>query len=182
VKKSLNRRVKKTRSEIGWREMVALPDLGIAALRAKIDTGARTSALHAVDLAIYEQDGARWVDFHIPLPGMPKSRRCAALILDDRLIKNTSGIAEHRYVVETTLVLGHRHWRIEVSLADRENMEFDLILGRTAIRGRRLLVNPGNSFLVGPPAALAVPIHPAKEDGLKRTLMRGLDLAFHDFQ
>ena len=136
---------------IGWRETVGLPGLGIDAIDAKIDTGARTSALHAVDLEVFERDGMPWVEFHVPLPGVPRSKRSANRIIDDRPIKNTSGTAEHRYIIETTLVLGRRRWRIEVSLADRENMEFDLILGRTALRRRKLLINPGSSFLAGPP-------------------------------
>lgn len=137
--------------EMGWRELVGLPDLEVSQLRAKIDTGARTSALHAIDVSVFEEDGIRFVRFHVPLPGQPRNKRCTARIIDDRQIKNTSGIAEHRYVIETTLVLGKRHWRIEVSLADREKMEFDLILGRTAIRKRGLVVNPGSSYLLGVP-------------------------------
>ena len=146
------RRPARNEAEIGWREMVGLPELGIPALRAKIDTGARTSALHAVDLEVREVDGVRWIDFHVPLPGESRLKRCSAYIVDERRIKNTSGVPETRYVVETLLVLGRRRWHIEVSLADREKMEFDLILGRTAIRSRRLLVNPGRSFLAGTPA------------------------------
>ena len=160
-------------SEIGWRETVGLPDLDITALRAKIDTGARTSALHAVDLEVYERNGVRWVEFHVPLPGEPGGKRCTARIIDQRPIKNTSGVAESRYVVETTLVLGQRHWRIELSLADREKMEFDLILGRTAVRVRRLLINPGRSFLAGQPLELPPMAHSSPEDGLMRTLKRG---------
>lgn len=160
-------------TEIGWRETVGLSDLGITVLRAKIDTGARTSALHAVDLDIGERDGVPWVKFRVPLPGEPRGKRCATRIIDQRQIKNTSGVPESRYVVETTLVLGQRYWRIELSLADREKMEFDLILGRTAIRGRRLLVNPGRSFLAGPPLELPALAHTPPEDGLLRTLKRG---------
>ena len=137
---------------IGWREMVGLPDLRIAALRAKIDTGARTSALHAVDLAVFERDGASWIEFHVPQPGKARSDRCSAHLIDERQIKNTSGVPEYRYVIGTTLIFGHRHWRMELSLADREKMEFELILGRTAIRRRKLLVDPGRSFLAGAPA------------------------------
>lgn len=135
-------------TEIGWREFVDLPDLGISRFRAKIDTGARTSAIHATRQKIVAQDGADWVEFHVPVPGTPRTTRCRARLVEFRAIKNTSGIPEDRYVVETTLVLGGRRWPIEVSLADRENMGFDLILGRTAIRRRRLLVNPGKSYLL----------------------------------
>ena len=84
------------------------------------------------------------------MPLLGRARHEARLV-DQRPIKNTSGIPETRLVIETTLVLGARRWRIEASLANRENMEFELILGRTAIRRRRLLVDPGRSFLAGPP-------------------------------
>ncbi len=153
MKKTLSpkTRKRKERQVIGWREMVGLPDLGIANLRAKIDTGARTSALHAVDLEVFEKDGAHWIEFHVPQPGKPRSKRCSARLVDERQIKNTSGVPEYRYVIETLLVFGKRHWHMEVSLADREKMEFDLILGRTAVRRRKLLVDPGRSFLMGPP-------------------------------
>ena len=134
--------------EIGWREFVDLPDLGIRHFRAKIDTGARTSAIHASQQKLLKQDGADWVEFHVPVPGTPRTTRCRARLVESRAIKNTSGIPEDRYVVETTLVMDGRRWPIEVSLADRENMGFDLILGRTAIRRRRILVNPGKSYLL----------------------------------
>lgn len=138
-------------SEIGWRELVGLPDIGIPALKAKIDTGARTSALHAVDLDHFTRAGAPWVSFHVPLADRPGSKLHQARVIDQRRIKNTSGIPENRYIIETTLVLGKRHWRIEISLANRQQMELDLILGRTAIRRHGFVVNPGRSFLAGPP-------------------------------
>jgi hypothetical protein len=139
---------------IGWREMVGLPDLGIGKLKAKIDTGARTSALHAVELAPFVRDGAEWIAFTVPVSGSRRRLRSEAPVVDQRPIRNTSGVAEPRFVIETTLVLGRRHWLIEVSLANREEMEFDLILGRTAIRRHRLLVHPGRSFLAGDPMRL----------------------------
>jgi len=160
-------------SVIGWREIASLPALGLDALRAKIDTGARTSALHAVDLEAFDSDGVPKIGFHVPLPGRPRWERCVAPIVDYRQIKNTSGEKEPRYVVETTLVLGHRHWQIEVSLANREKMEFDLLLGRTAIRGRRLLVNPSRSFLAGAPVIPDLGDRALPEAGLIRTLERG---------
>ena len=136
---------------IGWREHIALPDFGSTELDAKIDTGARTSALHAVDLQVEKRDGEEWVSFHVPYLGEARTIRHSARIIDKRRIKNTSGIAQVRYVINTTLVLGTRQWQIEVSLADREKMKFDIILGRTAIRNRGLLVEPGKSYLAGPP-------------------------------
>ena len=134
--------------QIGWRELVSLPDLGIGEMKAKIDTGARTSALHAVDVEIFRKEDEDWASFVVPRLG--RDRRSARLV-DQREIRNTSGIPENRMVVETTLLLGRHRWRIEASLANREKMEFDLILGRTAIRRHGLLVDPGRSFLAGPP-------------------------------
>lgn len=150
-KKKKAKKKKRQFAEIGWREYVGLPELGVAQMRAKIDTGARTSALHATNQRRFRKNGKRWVEFHVPVPGTPRTTRCAAPLADRRHIKNTSGVPEERNVIEAALVLGKRRWRIEISLADRENMGFDLILGRTAVRRRRLLVNPGRSYLAGHP-------------------------------
>ena len=136
---------------IGWRERISLPALGILDIKAKVDTGARTTALHAVDLAYETIEGREHVSFHFPQNHHPRSERVSAPVLDKRHIKNTSGVPEFRTVIETRLVIGDRAWRIECSLADREEMAFDIILGRTAIRRRRLLVAPGRSFLLGAP-------------------------------
>jgi hypothetical protein len=146
------KRSKRTTTEIGWREYVGLPDLGAPKYRAKIDTGARTSALHATNQRPFRSESGNWVEFHIPVPGTPRSTRCKARVVERRNIKNTSGIPEERYIIKTTLVLGSRRWPIELSLADRENMGFDLILGRTAVRQRRLLIDPGRSYLAGMPS------------------------------
>lgn len=138
-------------SVIGWREVVDLPDLGILSIRAKIDTGARTSALHATRQEVVERDGQVFMRFHVPRPGVPRGARIEAPLVDRRAIRNTSGVAEERAVIRTHLRLGGRCWLIEVSLADRARMEFDLILGRTALRRRGLLVDAGRSMLAGPP-------------------------------
>lgn len=136
---------------IGWRETVALPELGLPSLKAKIDTGARTSALHATGIEDFDRDGAPWVRFHIPdhdHETIEQPNDCEAPLIDRREIRNTSGVPDERHVIETRLVIGGRRWRIEVSLTDRSDMAFPLILGRTAIRRRRILVNPGRSFLL----------------------------------
>lgn len=144
---------------IGWREMVALPEFGIDSMRAKIDTGARTSALHALDQVRFEKDGLPWVRFRVPIPGTPRTARFSAPVLDERDIKNTSGEPENRIVIRVLLILGWHRWHVEVSLANREKMEFDMILGRTAIRRRKITVDPGRSFLAGPPL-----VHPDNLD------------------
>ena len=136
---------------IGWRENIALPEFGIFHLPAKVDTGARTSALHAVDQTVFERDGSRWVEFMIPLKNRRTTRRLRAVVLEERDIKNTGGVPERRLVVRTTLAIGARHWLIDVSLANRDKMEFDVILGRSAIRKHGLLVDPGRSYIAGNP-------------------------------
>ena len=142
-----------------------MPDLGIAGLRAKIDTGARTSSLHATSIQCYDVDGVPWVRFHVPLGGGRAPIRCAAPLVDQRLIKNTSGQSEARFIIRTTLVLAARHWQVEVSLANRENMGFAIILGRTALRRRRVLINPGRSFLAGPPVMAGIVPGASREPG-----------------
>ncbi|MCK0138884.1 RimK/LysX family protein [Aliiroseovarius sp. F47248L] len=139
---------------IGWREHISLPQFGIFDLPAKVDTGARTSALHAVDQKLFDRDGAPWVEFMIPLKNRRTTRRICAPVLEERDIKNTGGVPERRLVVRTTLVISKRHWLIDVSLANREKMEFDVILGRSAIRRHRMLVDPRRSYLAGPPNAV----------------------------
>jgi len=141
--------------EIGWREHIALPQLGISSMRAKIDTGARTSALNTDNMQSFERDGHRWVSFTLPAAGRRSKVRYEAQLEDVRSIKNTGGIAEKRNIIKTVMILGRRAWVVEISLADRENMKFDMIVGRTAIRAQRLLVNPGRSYLTGQPVELA---------------------------
>jgi hypothetical protein len=153
MKSHLVARARSDMKQIGWREWIGLPELGIGTIKAKIDTGARTSALHAVELQPFDRDGVKWISFHVPRPTVKQTERCETMIVDEREIKNTSGIPSLRYVVATTLILGQRHWHIELSLADRDKMEFDVILGRTAIRRHGLMVDPGRSFLAGPPNA-----------------------------
>ena len=150
---------------IGWREYIILPDLGSAKLDAKIDTGARTSALHAVDIVAESRNGQEWVSFHGPYLGNLRSVRHSAKVFDRRKIRNTSGIAQVRHVIKTRLVLGDRQWQIEVSLADREKLKHDVILGRTAVRDHGLLVDPAKSYLAGAPVAGApgkVPSRPSR--------------------
>lgn len=133
---------------IGWRECVALPDIGLTRIEAKIDTGARTSALHAEDIETFERDGASWVRFHVPHGDKIHATDCIARLVDRRNVKNTSGELAERWVIETTLVLNRRRWRVEVTLADRTNMILPLILGRTALRRHSVLVDPGKSHLL----------------------------------
>jgi hypothetical protein len=133
---------------IGWREWVGLPELGVARVKAKIDTGARTSAIHAFDIESYRRGGTPWVRFELhPLQRNNELRvRCDAPVLDERVVRSSTGHAERRFVIATALLLGELSWPIEISLAQRDEMGFRMLIGRTAI-ARRVLVDPGRSFL-----------------------------------
>ncbi len=143
--------VQRAREVVGWREFVGLPDFNIEEMRAKIDTGARTSALHAESQELFERAGQKWVRFKFPVRGRAPDLLLEAQVIDERNIKNTGGVPARRIIIRTTLLLGRHCWKIDVSLADRKEMEFDLILGRTALRSRRVLVDPGSSFVMGRP-------------------------------
>lgn len=134
---------------IGWREWIALPELGLPKLRAKIDTGARTAAIHATDIALSNVGGVEHVSFCLPFDN---DRRVQLPVYGQRRVRNTSGIPETRTIVSTNMVLGGMRWPIHVALSNRENMLNPIILGRTSVRGRRLVVNPGRSFLQGLPS------------------------------
>ena len=154
---------------IGWREWIGLPGLGIRAIKAKVDTGARTTALHAVDIHRTEHaDGTHWLAFTVPAGNGHDVLRVEAPMVEEREIRNTSGVPDPRPVIRTALSIDRRRWPIEITLADRTEMGFDVILGRTAIRRRGLLVNPGRSFLAHPPAGFAPP-SPETEDAPSAT-------------
>lgn len=133
---------------IGWRETLCLPELGIEEVKAKIDTGARSSALHAFDVHIIESNGASKVRFKVhPYQKDTKQTIIAeADLIDRREVKSSTGHAQLRPVIETTVRLGDRLWPIELTLTNRDVMGFRMLLGRQAIR-KRFLVDAGKSFL-----------------------------------
>lgn len=138
---------------IGWREWVSLPSLEIPRIKAKVDTGARSSALHTFDLEIYEDaSGAERVRFQVhPLQGnLDYVVSCDAPVTSQRLVKDSGGHAEVRPFITIPVSLGGRVWDIEVSLTRRDNMKFRMLLGRTAM-SRRFLVDPSLSYLAGRP-------------------------------
>ncbi len=142
---------------IGWREYVSLPDLGLVDFTAKIDTGARTTALHASDIVRYKSDdGQVWVQFRPPELGHAAPDLCHARVTDFRSVKNSGGTSEERFFIRTRLHIGERAFLIEASLSDRAEMKYPMIIGRTALRGHRLVVDCSHSWLTKPKSSVAV--------------------------
>jgi len=141
-------KAKRILTPIGWREWVGLPGLGIEKIKAKIDTGARTSALHAFSLKPYIENGKNKISFDIhPLQHDTSIIiTCVADVVDKRLVTDSGGHEEERYVIETLISLGGQIWPIEITLTEREDMLFRMLLGRRALR-KRFLINPARSFL-----------------------------------
>jgi len=133
---------------IGWREWVSFPALGIDRIKAKVDTGARTSALHAFSLEPFKEGNQEKIRFAIhPLQNnVTEVVTCVADVIDKRFITDSGGHREERYVIQTQIVLASRSWPIEITLTERDSMLFRMLLGRSAIR-KRYLVNPARSFI-----------------------------------
>jgi hypothetical protein len=139
---------------LGWREWVALPELKLAGIKAKVDTGARSSALHAFEIDPYRKGGQRWVMFAIhPIQNCSdESIECHAQIKDRRMVMDSGGHKQRRYVIETKMVLGLTVLIAEMTLTNRDSMLFRMLLGRTAM-DTRFVVSPGDSYLQGLPDA-----------------------------
>lgn len=136
---------------IGWREWACLPALGVPALKAKLDTGARTSALHICWLHAFQQQDQTWVRFHLhPLRNDTRLYVGQAPAIDRRWVTDSGGHREQRWIITTTLQLGAQCWDIELSLTARDNLQFRLLLGRTALQGR-FLIDPALSYHLGRP-------------------------------
>ena len=137
---------------IGWREWVRLPDLLSTRIKAKLDSGARSSSLHAFDIELFEVDGQPHVRFKIhPIQRSLKKVVCAeAKVLEFRQVKSSNGQVEQRPVIQTTLSLLGESWPIELSLNNREDMGFRMLIGREAFRGR-FFVDAGSSYYGGKP-------------------------------
>jgi ribosomal protein S6--L-glutamate ligase len=147
MKPSINSRSKKI---LGWREWVALPQLNIPGIKAKIDTGAKTSAIHAFRITPFEKDGENWVKFYVHPVQKYKAPEisCTSKILEKRNITSSNGQRESRYVIQSILKLGDLDWPIEITLTNRDEMGFRMLLGRQAMC-RRILVDPAASYNLG---------------------------------
>jgi hypothetical protein len=135
---------------VGWRELVSLPELGLASIPAKIDTGARTSSLHGQVLEDFVRDGERFVRFAVDWDGT--RHFCEAVHVDVRGITSSNGDQQTRFVIKSPLTIGNLTFRAEISLADRSQMQFPMLIGRTALR-RRMVVDSGHSWLQSPAIA-----------------------------
>lgn len=139
-------------SVIGLREWINLPDLGMVGIRAKIDTGASTSSLHASDIQPFERDGQDWVRFTAHIGTLVQSRhRCEAPLVAVKRIKSSNGQAQSRYVIRTHLALGDRRWPIEFTLACRKTMRYRVLLGSNALISGQLVVNPALTYVQDKP-------------------------------
>jgi len=145
----LGSRRKRELQLIGWREWLSLPELGITKIKAKVDTGARTSALHAFEIQPFKQENKHYIRFKMH----PLQRRtdmlieCVAEVKDIRWVIDSGGHRERRYVIQTPVKVGQSVWFIELTLTNRDTMNFRMLLGRTAMRNR-VVVNPAVSFLL----------------------------------
>ncbi|MEM8866391.1 MAG: ATP-dependent zinc protease [Planctomycetota bacterium] len=154
---------------IGWREWIKLPQLGIEAVKAKVDTGARSSSLHAFDVVEFDRDGVHWVRFAVH----PRQRsrdgivEAEAPILEYRMVRSSSGKATRRPVIITPICLLDETWEVELTLANRDEMGFRMLLGREAFRGR-FLVDAGRSYYGGKPPKAVRLGKPAKTSNSRK--------------
>ncbi|SFC78228.1 30S ribosomal protein S6--L-glutamate ligase [Flavobacterium phragmitis] len=137
---------------LGSEEWCSFPELGIPTIKARVDSGAKTSAMHALNIAPFIKNDANWVKFDInPIQNNIKTIiHCEAPLVDKRIVKSSSGFREHRYVIQTSLKIGDAKWPIEMTLTNRDSMGFRMLLGREAMSGR-VLVDPEQKYLLGQP-------------------------------
>ena len=138
------------RPAMGWREWVSLPGLGIERVKAKVDTGARTSSLHAYDITTRRTASGIWLRFVVhPIQRETRTEvACRARLVEERHVRSSNGRSELRPVIRTRIRVGEEEWEIDLTLTSRDVMGFRMLLGREAIR-RRYVVDPGRSFLAG---------------------------------
>lgn len=139
---------------VGSEEWCSFPNLGIPTIKARVDSGAKTSALHAINIAPFIKNGENWVKFDInPIQNNVKTIiHCESKLIDKRVVKSSSGFREQRYVISADLEIGGKNWSIELTLTNRDSMGFRMLLGREAMSGR-ILVDPEQKYLLGQPTS-----------------------------
>ncbi len=154
----MSRERRREQTVVGWREWVSLPDLGISAVKAKMDTGARTSSLHAFNVRAFERDGRQMVRFDVhPIQRDSKtSVRVEAELTGTRVVRSSTGHAQRRHVIETVIEICGRPVRAEVTLTRRDVMGFRMLIGRKALAGA-FVVDPNHSFIGGWPEGVERP-------------------------
>ena len=137
---------------LGWREWVGLPELAIPAIKAKIDTGARTSALHAFYIEPFTADSGEYVRFGIHLKRKTGQieKECVARVIDRRSVTDSGGHSEERIVIHTPIMIGTEYWPVEITLTNRNGLKYRMLLGRSALSDR-YQVDIGHSYLAGKP-------------------------------
>ena len=137
---------------VGWREWCSLPDLGLPLIKAKVDTGAKTSCLHAFSIEPYDNNGEKWVRFgmHPNQKNTDKEIFCDAAVADIRNVTDSGGHTETRFTVITQLLIGEQQWSAEFTLTNRDSMSYRMLLGRAAMK-HRIIVDPSASYLLGKP-------------------------------
>lgn len=136
---------------LGWREWVDLPELELGPIKAKVDTGARTSCLHAFELDAFEKDGQPWIRFKVHPVQKDESRvvQCEAPVCDQRAVTDSGGHTEQRYVIRTRLRIGSWDQAVEMTLTGRDNMRFRMLIGRTTMKAGGFIVDPAVSYQTG---------------------------------
>lgn len=139
---------KQKRPILGWSEWIGLPELGIDKILAKVDTGARTSALHAFRVEPFTEKGIKKVSFDIhPVFHSPEIISCICVLHDVRMVTDSGGHREQRYVIKTPFKVNNKIWPIEITLTNRDTMSFRMLLGRTAL-ARRFYVDPSKKNIL----------------------------------
>lgn len=133
---------------VGLYEWIGLPDLGVVSLRAKIDTGATTSSLHATDIKVFKRQGVEWVRFTAYIGTLvQRGHQCEAPLVSIKTIKSSNGQTQSRYVIRTQLTLGATSWPVEFTLACRKTMQYRVLLGSKALIDGGILVNPALTYV-----------------------------------
>lgn len=139
----------KRKIKVGWQEWISLKDIGIHAIKSKVDTGATTSSLGANKIIEFQKDNETWVNFIVqPIQGSNLKIKCEAKVVDKRIVSDSGGHKNLRYVIKTCIELDGVRWPIEITLAKRNKMKYQMLLGRQAMKGR-IIVDPGSSFVCG---------------------------------